>query len=223
MKTSFLRSLLASVALMPLPRAVKMADEILASQQYELPMLAIHIRRTDKTDEDPYYAAYHEFLPTKYFFKIARQLEERTGITFKSVFIMTDTPGLVPEIKKSGLAKKEMKGNPTILHNNWFEEQKKVKGAAWMHQFTRGYKAVSKDVKRQYQFSFLAEVFAAARHSLYVLGSGSSGVGQIIAQNIAARTGVDPNEFGIWTEDWLTTVMPELAAKANFDHDTWLD
>ena len=115
-----------------------------------------------------------------------------------------------------------MKGDPTILHNNWFETQKKIKGEAWMKQFERGYKEVSKDVKRQYQFSFLAEVFAAAKHSSYVLGSGSSGVGQIIAQNIAARTGVDPNEFGIWTEDWLATVMPELAAKANFDSDSWL-
>jgi len=222
MKTSMLRSLLVPAALTPLPPAIKMADEILGSQPYELPMLAIHIRRTDKTDEDPYYAAFHKFLPTKYFFKIARQLEEREGVTFKSVFIMTDTPGLVPQIKKSGVAKAEMRGDPTILHNNWFEVQKKLKGAAYMKQFEGGYKHVSAEVKRQYQFSFLAEVFAAARHSSYVLGSGSSGVGQIIAQSIAARTGVDPNMFGIWTEDWLTTVVPELAAKANFDSDTWL-
>ena len=101
-----------------------------------------------------------------------------------------------------------------LLHNNWFSEQKKKRGAEWINQFRGGYKSVSREVKRQYQYSFLAEVFAAARHSSYVIGSGSSGVGQIIAQTIASRVGADPNAFGVWTEDWLKYVVPELAEQA---------
>ena len=134
---------------------------------------------------------------------------------------MTDTPDLFGKIKESGVAAKEMRGAPKLLHNNWFSEQKKKRGAEWINQFRGGYKSVSREIKRQYQYSFLAEVFAAARHSSYVIGSGSSGVGQIIAQTIASRVGADPNAFGVWTEDWLKYVVPELAEQADFDHDSW--
>ena len=54
-------------------------------------MLAIHVRRTDKTDEDAYYAKFRKFMPLEYYFKIAKMLENEKQIYFKSVFLLTGT------------------------------------------------------------------------------------------------------------------------------------
>eukprot|EP00937_MAST-01D_sp_MAST-1D-sp2_P004734 g4734.t1 len=168
MKTSMLRSLLAATAFQPLPLTEKMAGEMLASQQpFELPMVAIHVRRTDKAGEDPFYRRAGKFLPTKYFFKVARVLEDAEDITFKSVFVLTDTPALFKQLVESGEAGREMRGKPKLLHSNWFEKQRANNGVAhtYAYQFQNGHTGVPATVKHTYQLNFLAEVAAAARHA----------------------------------------------------------
>jgi hypothetical protein len=50
----------------------------------------------------------------------------------------------------------------------------------------------------------LAEVYAAAEWSHYVVGCGSSGVSQLVVQLMGARFGIDPNVLGLWEDDPLS-------------------
>eukprot|EP00937_MAST-01D_sp_MAST-1D-sp2_P001536 g1536.t1 len=205
MKVSMLRSLLVGVAFTFRQHMRQMARTMLESQGYAPPMLAIHMRRTDKGLEDPFYAAFGHFMPTRYFFKIARTLEEHMNITFASVFVMSDSPAALRETRQHGWARREMRSDPAVLHNTWLERQTR-------DEVERGHSHVPLATKLLYQQNFVAEL-AAASHASYVVAGGSSGVGQMIAQSIAARTGVDPNVFGIWIEDWIGHAVPDIAAR----------
>merc|ERR1712216_123717 len=58
--------------------------------------------------------------------------------------------------------------------------------------------------KPELYLQVLAEVYAAAEWSQYVVGCGSSGVSQLLAQLLGARFGMDPNVLGLWEDDPLS-------------------
>jgi hypothetical protein len=224
LKTSMIRALLVEAAFQLHPSITTMATKILSTQPFEQPMLAIHVRRTDKTDEDAYFAKFRKFMPLEYYFKIAKMLEDRNQIYFKSIFLLTDDFRVIEEVKSSGLTK-TLRHDPVVVSNNLWDEVKSgasSDAAEKLQQdqaFLMGYKHIPKTMKVKYQYSFLAEVFAAAKHSTYVLGSGRSGVGQLISQLIGARYMTDPNAFTVWTEDWLPTIAPETFQPQDFEFE----
>merc|ERR1712048_994209 len=56
----------------------------------------------------------------------------------------------------------------------------------------------------------LAESFAAAKRAHYVVGCGSSGVTQLVAQLIAGNVHMDPNRLGLWEDDHVDVVSVKL-------------
>lgn len=57
----------------------------------------------------------------------------------------------------------------------------------------------------------LAESFAAAKQADYIVGCGSSGVTQLVAQLIGGRVGMDPNVLGLWEDDHLDLLAAHQA------------
>merc|ERR1712150_124864 len=74
----------------------------------------------------------------------------------------------------------------------------------------------------------LAESYAAARRVRYIVGCGSSGVSQLIAQLLGGRYGLDPNALGLWEDDFLNIQAAQqmlsmpLRAQQQKKHDVYM-
>merc|ERR1712194_937296 len=66
--------------------------------------------------------------------------------------------------------------------------------------------------RRKLYFDAIAEVFAVSRYASYLVGCGSAGLSQLIAQLIGGRVGLDPNLISLWEDD---TVDAECTASGD--------
>ena len=204
--TAFLR-VMAWKYLIPFrPEFVEIAAKALP-QDPARPMIAIHLRTTDKR-KDANFAAR---LPQRYDERLVaaalRHIEGRTNVTFNSIFVMSDDWNAVNAVRK---AKKKLR-NPDMdvldldFNTLWEDLPYKAMFARCGHEcvlprFTPHQREV-------FHRHFFKELWVASKAD-YLLGAGSSGVSQAISHLIGARLGVDPETRAFWFEDLLGITAP---------------
>ena len=75
-----------------------------------------------------------------------------------------------------------------------------------------GHKVLDASEHIAHDIELMASVFFAAHYGSYIIGCGSSGVSQFLAQLLAAKYRMDPNELSLFEDDWeMRKLLPETA------------
>jgi len=165
-------------------------------------MAIIHVRRSDKRDDNGTYFSWLSdslgFYSTAPLATLVRYAEAYLKRPFKSVMLMSDSTAIL--------------GSRRTLYAQSFQR------GAWVHDFTvnllgafyhdhaalndqAGHLAIPHSHRIESTQRMLVEVFTAGTLGAYLLGSGSCGVSQMIAQVIAVKYHMDPSSIALWEED----------------------
>mmetsp|Transcript_883 Transcript_883/g.3216 ORF Transcript_883/g.3216 Transcript_883/m.3216 type:complete len:295 (+) Transcript_883:262-1146(+) len=140
------------------------------------PMLTIHLRKTDKGVEDPYWVAHRKYRPVEVWIEAVRGLIS-APIKWKSLFIMSDDDtardSLLVQLANEGITE-----GMNVIKDEWVLQQKSDKGQAIDHMHIR------KHFKQEAMQHFVAQLFVAA-HSDYSITTQSSNVGKFIMEMTA--------------------------------------
>jgi len=209
-RLSMLRSLLLRVAFRPNEALQERTGELVAAARLPSlhergPMLALHVRRTDKRKDfrGRSVAASLSKVGTgqsvSSFRSLVGWLEREAGAA-ASFFLMSDDPRTFREEVYEALKGFFADGSIPRAQSSFVSagSVSRLDGEAldaghetWQH-------------KRELYRDVLAEALAAGRYASHVVGCGSAGITQLIAQLIGGRVGVDPNLVGLWEDDPVT-------------------
>lgn len=216
-RLSMLRSLLLRVAFRPNDALEQQTGELVAASRLGSlrergPMVALHVRRTDKKMDfrgkgvESHLAESGTGHSVGNFQRLIGWLE-RTAGPASSFFLMSDDPrtfqkpvyetlesffmhSAIPRSQSFTSASELLLLDDAALdagHETWPHKEK-----------------LYRDV--------LAEAFAVGRYADYIVGCGSAGITQLIAQLIGGRVGVDPNLVGLWEDDHILEQFVSLSA-----------
>ena len=205
LRTGAIRSILGGHTTMLQPtedtatRAMTLLREQNFSKAAHLPMLAIHIRRTDKAKDGEvryYYAVTNRTTPPNAtlgrFRAVIGEAERKTGVVFKSYLLLSDD-------------KRYYVDSVLDVVDTFFSRGRGIK--RFLGDYTKRAREVDCDDHDRGNDKCMADhtaiaasVLAASKFATYIAGMGGSGVSQAIAQRIAARNGISPNYLSLWEE-----------------------
>ena len=198
---SALRSMIAQHILVLKYKFVARANDLIRNVSTEEPTISVHIRRTDKK-EDGGAAALLDF-SIEHVVHYLHLINNRRQLNYyKTILVLSDDPSCVQELQLHlgqhyhvhGLSNIEMLFQDEIDYNRY-----KVEG----HRFVDTILSKDPEAVYSYHASVLVDAWAAAHHSDFLIGVGSSGVSQLIAQWMGARWHVDGNMLSLWQEDFV--------------------
>ncbi|CAM6115769.1 unnamed protein product [Calypogeia fissa] len=185
-----LTSLMSSWMLNRMPSSVKLvADKIMSRYTdtsgqplWKSPVLAIHIRQTDKLGEDPYFSEHGVYRPVEDYAIHMKQLEKKYGFQFPSIFLISDS-GTALESMMSILNGNESAAPPQhgryVMHD-WTADDHLV-------EKFNNHANVSKGLKHDMQTHFLATLYIVQKIADHAIVTHSSNVGRFIAEIMAAK------------------------------------
>jgi len=133
---------------------------------------------------------------------------ERATQPLSGLFLMSDDWHSYEPDARRRLAQNLKNSSLSIM----FDRESRKLEPADDAQLSRGHEAWGN--KAAIGLQVLAESYAAAEQAAYIVGCGSSGVTQLVAQLIAGRVGMDPNVLGLWEDDHLDLVAAKQAPPA---------
>ncbi|CAM6115759.1 unnamed protein product [Calypogeia fissa] len=185
-----LTSLMSSWMLNRMPSSVKLvADKIMSRYTdtsgqplWKSPVLAIHIRQTDKLGEDPYFSEHGVYRPVEDYAIHMKQLEKKYGFQFPSIFLISDS-GTALESMMSILNGNESAAPPQhgryVMHD-WTADDHLV-------EKFNNHANVSKGLKHDMQTHCLATLYIVQKIADHAIVTHSSNVGRFIAEIMAAK------------------------------------
>jgi len=221
-RLGMLRALLLRVAFRPgaaLREAIASIERRtgLAEAARTGPLAVVHVRRTDKAidflggaqrpDERSAYAAGSGSVASSLtaIGDVLLPWLERATQPLSGLFLMSDDwHSYEPEATKR-LVRSLRNTSLKVM----FDEESRRLEPADAAKLSLGHEAWGN--KAAIGLQVLAESFAAAKQADYIVGCGSSGVTQLVAQLIGGRVGMDPNVLGLWEDDHLDLVAAHQA------------
>ena len=228
-RTSMLRSLLAAQLWRPRPHV---AEAVAALEQHVLrsvggaaaalhPMLVLHVRGTDKSYDygimDQVRGRFPgKAVPYEAYGAMIRALENSTGLAFRTVLLLSDQLDLWHRRRRLR-AYLRLGGRTRFLINpHWPSAAALLENPTWLGQ---GHGVLQADIGAGqasiYEFhrQLLADrgIAIAGAHgdsNCYIIGCGSSGVSQMVAQLVGRRAGVEAAWRSLWEEDFLPGWAP---------------
>ena len=201
---SAVRSLLWKY-MIPIAQRVREKAEQAIDVEAHRPMLAIHIRGTDKHQD----SGLATILPSEYDSNTLRSLIEkaqnRTGVVFRSIFLLTDEGYVLKELRA---AVSDMNADMAVLTLD-------VHGflaSLGLHMTAEcPHKCITKQLtKAQHEefHSYLYQQIWIAGRADYFIGTGTSGVSQAVAQHIGMHHQLDGDSLSYWIEDHFASAAP---------------
>ncbi|CAM6095961.1 unnamed protein product [Calypogeia fissa] len=191
-------SLMSSWMLNQMPNYVKLvADEIMSRYVDEFgrplwkpPVLAIHIRQTDKSVEDPYFIEHGVYRPIEDYEVHMKQMEEDYGFQWPSIFLISDSgtaresfvkllngndsavaPAPAPQLQQDG---------KRYFMYDWIEDDH-------LQEKFKDHTKVPKALKYDMQVHFLATLYILEKIADHAIVTYSSNVGRFIGEIMAAK------------------------------------
>jgi hypothetical protein len=173
-------------------------------------MVAIHVRRTDKGTDGGIAEVYRKLLPNQQlpvsmYVDMLEALEENVlnGARFRSIFVLSDD--LTIWNQRALFGARRVLFNPVWVNSSISDL---LRSEAWQrggHEKlpASGEHPGGDEPMYSFHAQLLADVYVAGRHADYLIGCGSSGVSQLIAQLMGHRFRRDSNWLALWEEDYL--------------------
>jgi hypothetical protein len=164
--------------------------------------LAVHLRWTDKRDDGGIALKRYNYSAGHVVDALDR-IERRSGRSYQCLLVMSDDDvGAIKELNRllgDTYDIKQVSQIQALFRTQQEYEEYRLKGHEF---FTRG-KMATESPARTYGYirDVLVDVLVAAKASDYLIGVGSSGVSQLLAQYMGAARRADANAFAIWEED----------------------
>jgi hypothetical protein len=202
---SALRTMLAPVIFKPTPDILAIAraraSELMQTQKQ---CVAVHLRWTNKKADQGVSARMEHNVDT--IPASLDRLERRTGRSYRCLILLSDdwataTRQLMTKLGDTYDVKPVSRLNETGTFISTEEyDIYRVQGHTYFEQHV-----LLHDPDRAYAYAreVIVEIVAASLASDYLMGVGSSGVSQILAQYIGAKRRVDANALAVWQEDML--------------------
>lgn len=164
--------------------------------------LAVHLRWTDKRDDGGIALKRYNHSASHVVDALDR-IERRSGHSYQCLLVMSDDDvGAIKELNRllgDTYDIKQVSQIQALFRTPEEYDEYRLKGHEF---FTRG-KIATDSPARTYGYirDVLVDILVAAKASDYVIGVGSSGVSQMLAQYMGAARRADANAFAIWEED----------------------
>jgi len=162
-------------------------------------MAVIHVRRSDKReDNNPYFTWLNDhvgFNSTRPITELVRYAESYLSDPFGSVMLLSDSVSILDGRRQIFTAFERGVRDLTLnLLGRFYSDHHGIDAE-------RGHEAVPAELRKENIRQTLIEIYTAGRLGTYLLGSGSCGVSQYIAQLIALKYRMDASSIAIWEED----------------------
>lgn len=198
-KLSAIRSMLLGRILRPLPKIRAAADAAIARAPASIPgkpYLAFHMRWTDKSTEGGESGAVKRSKAAAA--AALDALAVTTHASPGSIFIMSDSPKAVAmlraELADTGVPVWESGYIAQLLPNDAARASYEASGHDKIKHLLKG-----DDVYAFYD-TVLIDALIAAKVAWYLIGVGTSGVSQLVAQWMASMEGIEGNLLTLWQE-----------------------
>jgi hypothetical protein len=200
---SALRTMLAPIIFAPtndIEEVARKRAESLTTEHHDC--VAVHVRWTDKREDGGVSAsiAYTvDHIPAA-----LERLERRTGRSYQCLLILSDDDVAARNAIVEKLGDTYDVKPVSHLHEIFESEEDyniyRTKGHVYLE-----IEVALRDPERAYAYSreVVIDIVTASLAADYLLGVGSSGVSQILAQYMGAERQVDANAIAIWQEDIL--------------------
>jgi hypothetical protein len=217
-KLSVIRALLAHSLFSPsrvskwVQTRVHQLEEMAVAVNMQAPTLVVHLRRTDKANDNAAMYIHEQRKSMKETLVVLRALiraaERMPGDhrQFRSIFFMSDEPrAFSPEILAYLSA--TLPSRPAIFFNNY------VYATLGNHSnyTSQGHEAfLSSQEHDIMDKEFVASITLAAKHASYIVGYGRSGVSQLISQLLGTKHRMCPSQVSLFEDDMvLLKDLPE--------------
>lgn len=168
-----------------------------------LPMLTVHIRRTDKvTDDGKVFQQelrrrdVQTLVAIRGLIRAAERLSG--GIQFQSIFLICDEPELFSDEALEYLSSSVLNPNkPKVIFNNYIPNML----ANHEGYNNSGHGGLTKEEHVIMDREIVADMAFAGKHSSYIVGYGRSGISQLISQLIGAKYRVCPSTISLFEDD----------------------
>jgi hypothetical protein len=174
-----------------------------AHQAFQPPTLVVHLRRTDKANDEACMYS-HEQRPSipetlVVIRALIRAAQRMSHLQFQSIFFMSDEPlAFLPE--NIEYLSDTLPHRPVVVYSDFVQKtlanhsDYKEKG----HEFFL--ESIDHDIMDR---ELVASMTFAAKHATYVIGYGRSGVSQFLAQLIGAKHRMCPSQVSLFEDDMV--------------------
>ncbi|KAG6543713.1 hypothetical protein Mapa_014897 [Marchantia paleacea] len=190
-------------------RVKKIANKIMSRYQDEMerplwmpPVLALHVRQTDKKWEDPYFQQHKKYRSVDDYFEQMKSMEEQFNFRWESIFIISDSGSAIQSLAQ---ALNNVTGLPDSLNG---QEGKRFIMYDWTYdnaliERLGGHTKIPSDMKHSAQEHFLATLYIIHKIADYAIVQYSSNVGRFLSEiiggkhRLASPDPVGPNAFSV--------------------------
>jgi hypothetical protein len=197
---SALRSMLTGIMFRPRSELLdRIKERAIQLKKHHHHCVAVHLRWTDKTLDGGAATAING--STAHVLPALDRVEQRTGHSYQCLLILSDDDENAMTALQASLGDTydliRVSQVHTFFHSKEEYEIYRHIGHAYMLD-----RALD-DPEQAYAYydAVLIDVFAAAEAADYLIGVGSSGVSQLLAQLLGAKRRADGNAFTVWQED----------------------
>eukprot|EP00958_Prasinococcus_capsulatus_P013879 scaffold1439_cov404-Prasinococcus_capsulatus_cf.AAC.52 len=180
-----IHSLLMKWIFVPKPPLVAKAQH-LVPPTIKHPMAVIHIRQTDKREEDKYWIQHHELRPLEHYYERLGAYEKAHDFKWGTIFVLSDSHHVV-KISAKEIA--EQFPHADVLTDTPITalEQKHIDAKRRKGRYHLGHTALGGEEKKQHYEDFISVLFAVSSQADYLVGSFSSNVARVIAEMLSAN------------------------------------
>jgi hypothetical protein len=210
---SCLRSILVPAAFPPQMRIRTAAYERLMAMRSELatvqPCVAVHLRWTDKPS-DGGIAMQMQQLNAAFIVSALDHINAIVERPYRCVVLLTDDDKRALYLLEDALKHRDVKLIVSSLVSDFFKNNDDYKLYSQVgHSFVSGVMLkTSPENAFAYFRQVVVDIICAAALSDLLIGLGSSGVSQLLAQYMGHSHRVDPNAIALWQEDLLGLSWP---------------
>jgi hypothetical protein len=167
------------------------------------PTLVVHLRRTDKADDEAIMYPHEQRATFRETLVIVRALiraaTRLSNLQFQSIFFMSDEPQAYT-VNHTRYLSATLPHHPTVFFNDFVV---RTLGNHTEYQ-SKGHEIFLKNQQHDIMDRELAaDMSFAAKHAAYVIGYGRSGVSQLLAQLIGARQRICPSQVSLFEDDMV--------------------
>ena len=184
--------------------------ELILLKKIQHPLLILHIRRTDKWKERSKVQAYRRKfrgynLPWTEYKRWIQHTEFNLNASFKSVVLLTDDLETYDNVNiwKKGFNNEH--ASLVFLNPFWLEHNSTLLSEKWKkngHYLLRPHYKKHLNVQNFHE-QLIADVAFAVKHGDFLMGCGTSGISQYIAQGLGRKNYMDGNHLAAWEEDFF--------------------
>eukprot|EP01137_Pigoraptor_chileana_P034595 Opistho-2@27385 len=170
------------------------------------PMLVLQIRRTDKAIDHGIVDFRHRFpggyVPFSAYGDMIKALEGNVGVAFKSVLLLTDDLASWRQ-RDEWMAGFSDRSVVPLINPYWLKYEALFSSPEWLSTGHVNLDRMADPSITTFHRELVADMMYASAHADYIVGCGSSGVSQYVAQGMGYRLGVDGTWVSLFEEDYF--------------------